>query len=507
MILFRIQIIKGEVVNNHFAFFKYLWIIIFSLCLNFNTQAQYENINWCFGDSCAVNFSSGQPLVTNSVIYSQECAVTISNNQGDLLFYAGDQTFSSFYSVIKNSLHQTMQNGDSLRCSGSYTNGMIIIPDPGDTNQYYIFHVGPYAPNLYLYYSKVDMSLQSGLGEVISKNNIIANSINASERVTAIKHGNGRDWWILFKLFGSNEFKTVLVNPTGIAGPFSQFIGSVHSNFLSYAGEFAVSQSGSKIAVVTLSGIVNAFDFNRCTGQLSNWKNLGPSNPGVNQDQFYGCEFSPNENFLYVTTMIPPFTRLIQFDLTLPLPNPDTIYSNVNDSVSFGQLQLGPDNKIYMANVYDPHWPNSTYDSLNMYLGVINNPDFNGISCNFLPYSYYLGGRRSFYSLPNMVNYNLGPLNGSACDTITFTHFDDHIEGYINIIPNPFAENFVVYFYSLLTPEENIELSIYTVTGKKIYETCFHGEKEIYLPNVRSGIYSVKIRTKENLWFKKIIKL
>ncbi len=46
-------------------------------------------------------------------------------------------------------------------------------------------------------------------------------------------------------------------------------------------------------------------------------------------------------------------------------------------------------------------------------------PDSIGSSCDYQPFSFYLGGKRTYYGLPNNPNYDLGPLAGSSCDTIT----------------------------------------------------------------------------------------
>lgn len=62
-----------------------------------------------------------------------------------------------------------MLNGNFLDIGvgtlSSCTQGVLIIPDPGDSNKYYVFH---HDLN-YLKYTIVDMSLEDGLGLVTSK--------------------------------------------------------------------------------------------------------------------------------------------------------------------------------------------------------------------------------------------------------------------------------------------------------------------------------------------------
>jgi len=53
-----------------------------------------------------------------------------------------------------------------------------------------------------------------------------------------------------------------------------------------------------------------------------------------------------------------------------------------------------------------------------MNLSVISKPDVFGLACDFDTLSVYLNGQRTFHGLPNMVNYALGTLEGSECDTL-----------------------------------------------------------------------------------------
>jgi hypothetical protein len=54
----------------------------------------------------------------------------------------------------------------------------------------------------------------------------------------------------------------------------------------------------------------------------------------------------------------------------------------------------------------------------NMNLSVINQPDSLGSLCDFQPYSFYLGGKRTYLGLPNNPDYDLPALAGSPCDTL-----------------------------------------------------------------------------------------
>ncbi|MBK9424820.1 MAG: hypothetical protein IPN54_11950 [Bacteroidetes bacterium] len=53
-----------------------------------------------------------------------------------------------------------------------------------------------------------------------------------------------------------------------------------------------------------------------------------------------------------------------------------------------------------------------------MNLSVINHPDSLGALCDFQPWSFYLGGKRTYIGLPNNPDYELPALAGSPCDTL-----------------------------------------------------------------------------------------
>src|SRR4051812_29126241 len=97
-----------------------------------------------------------------------------------------------------------------------------------------------------------------------------------------------------------------------------------------------------------------------------------------------------------------------------------------------------------MANPGFYPFPDSVYNSINMNLCVINNPDSLGQACDFQPHSFYLGGYRSYAGLPNNPQYDLGPVIGSGCDTITSTiNVESQLS--IGVYPNPFSNEFTVY--------------------------------------------------------------
>jgi hypothetical protein len=300
---------------------------------------------------------------------------------------------------------------------------MVIVPYPNQPKKFFLFHQGSGNPDG-IFYSLIDMNLNNDSGKVIVKNIQLQNFIPFS-CTTTMKHGNGRDWWVIFKPTGyqnpNNSYYEYLISPTGIHGPYIYSLGIISTTD---AGQFNFNHRGNKLAYTDERSIIELYDFDRCTGIISNAINISPQN--INPPAFtIGIEFSPNDSILYISTTSDT-SYIFQYDLTAAniAASKDTIASFPNPRYYGGFIKMAPDNKIYWSCAWNNGAFNYPYDSSafypeNMNLSVINNPNALGAACNFTPLSFYLGGKRTYYGLPNNPDYNMGAWVGSVCDTLT----------------------------------------------------------------------------------------
>ena len=112
-----------------------------------------------------------------------------------------------------------MENGDSIngvhqsnvRGLIGYTAGRqssLILPMPGSDSLYYLFHkriIYQEEPVFdvitdRILYSVVDMSANQGLGRVVEKNVVLFDEPTVGGQLTAVKHANGEDWWVVSAL-------------------------------------------------------------------------------------------------------------------------------------------------------------------------------------------------------------------------------------------------------------------------------------------------------------------
>lgn len=401
-------------------------VILFMIFFSFTGDKLYSqrSANWCFGDSAGIDFKTTPPSTFISSVKSRGSCVSISDKAGDVLFYAYTRaTVTGNTTLVFNSANTLMQNGNNIVGRGWYQE-LVIIPDPADTNKYYLFSTG--ATSIYgLFYSVIDMSQNGGFGAVMQKN-VQLLSFPANDGLTAVKHGNGRDWWIIFKHYNNlnNDFCKFLISPSGVSAPSIQNIGAL-TNINSY--RYFFSNDGSKLGSVGYRGLIETYDFDRCSGNLFNYRLIRSDNTTSPIPYLWSGAFSSNKQFLYIATSAND-SYLLQLNLldSFPLNIIDTVADFTFPISTGGGLKLAPDGKIYWSCAYidsmgnfNYPYPDTTYNIYNTYLSVINNPDSLGTACNFQPYSFYLGGARTYWGLPNNPNYELGPDSGSLCDSLT----------------------------------------------------------------------------------------
>lgn len=355
-------------------------ILIFFLFVKIS-YAQKESHVWYFGNKAGLDFRSGAPVAVQNdsiAVNTIEGCATLCDSQGNLLFYTDGIS-------VWNKKHQLMANGAGLMGNFSSTQSAVIAPQPGSDQLYYIFTVDNNARKNGLRYSLVDIKQENGLGQVISKNTPLITPV--TEKVTAVRHGNKEDIWVITHLWDSDAFYAYLLTDKGIvnvADPVISHTGVVHGgDNTNSIGYMKASPDGSKIALgIRLRNTYELLDFDDTTGKISKPVTF----QSTDYTSAYGLEFSPDGSKLYINASAP--ARIYQIDMdnnyAVKLVGTST-YRNA------GALQLGPDGKIYFAK----------YRSTS--LGVITNPNAAGAACHYEDSGVFLAGRESYFGLPNFI--------------------------------------------------------------------------------------------------------
>lgn len=337
-------------------------------------QAQKEASKWYFGQNAGVDFSVEPPqALTDGQLFTEEGCVTISDIEGKLLFYTDGIT-------VYTKQHQPMPNGMGLNGNSSATQSGVVIAHPKTPNLFYLFTVDATAGSKGLCYSLIDMSLNGGMGDVVPAEKNINLRGRVTEKLTATRHHNGKDTWVLVHGWENNEFAAFLVNDKGISRePVLSNAGTTHKgDNLNTQGAMKISPDGKRLALA-LEGDHGAefFDFDNKTGNVS--RAVYIQLPAASFT--YGIEFSSSGNFVYVSAA--GAGSIYQFDLSsgneANIRASQKMIGSTPNRTWVGSLQLAPNGKIYFP-IYQT-----------AYLGVINNPNKAGSECGFQLNAVYLG--------------------------------------------------------------------------------------------------------------------
>jgi gliding motility-associated-like protein len=407
-----------------------------------------EAYNWFFGEYAALNFETAPPIaITGSQMVSQEGTGTISDSEGNLLFYTDGIT-------VWNKNHEIMENGEGLAGAIFIDNGPftppspfntttqngLIIPVPGNPDLYYIFCQVAENGNG-LTYSEVDMSLDNGLGGITSTKNVQLSAF-AGETMTAVHHTDGESIWFITQTGNyfneQNEFQAYLISTEGInATPVVSVAGVAEHGGI--VVQMKASPDGTKLAltesiyafIFDLPAQCQVFDFDTSTGMVSNAVDLTDINVSPSYDT--GVEFSPNNRFLYVagSPIAEWTTNLYQVDLLAG--DAAAIVASaviVNPGGNDSMMQVGPDGKIYVMQGDVQEFPSYS---------VINYPNNKGLACGYgsgTVDGVDLGQRFALGSMPSFIQsyFESGILyEGGGCPGEEIAFSTIRIPGITNI--------------------------------------------------------------------------
>lgn len=453
--------------------------IIFLLFLFSSLVAQNKrDYNWLFGSSPyldqsgvkgnLVDFNSNGKIDTikfGDAVASNN--INISDLEGDLLFYFNGCR-------VIDSTHQIMENGDSLNYGEAWETfcpayarypgiqNSIALPDPGNEKGYYLIHkrtelvtepiVQTYTPELYCSY--IDMNKNEGKGEVVEKNKPIFRTSNiVNGYLTACKHANGEDWWLIQMKRESNMYFKVLLTADTIMAVDSQEIGTKYTS-QSNVGQAVFTPDGSKWVSYDNYDGARIIDFDRESGQLSNFRQIEVQDSG----RFVGIAVSPNSRFAYLASKWDLYQiDLWEEDIASTLTHIDHWdgFTDPTFASTFNLSQLAPDCKIYIVS-----------SSTNNYLHIINRPNRKGKDCNFKQHTLKLPKRNYNNSIPNFPHFRIDEEN--ICDS-TITWIPEKFivsRAKLKIYPNPSNSSITIRIDSDIAKSST--LRIFNTLGRQL---------------------------------------
>ena len=390
-------------------------------------------------DSIAYSFFTSDIQIQHGVL-------AMSDKAGALQFYTNGN-------VVVSHNHQIMEGGKGFN-EGAEPSDFIggqwgdttlnlaylqyayqLIPDGFEEHIYYMIHSfleysdngwGWNTPRVQI--SKIDMSANAGKGKVVYKNRYFDEEPSSIFFAT-VRHGNGRDWWVILRtqdglsyrslLFERDEVKQEVISTLPeLSSEWFTLLDSLGSN----GNLFFASQDGSKLLDNYGYHHVKLMAFDRCSGIVSLLDTIDTGiypvliNGNTYEKNMFTYELSPSGRYLYGVGD----AGYMQWDLEaadvegskMQLGGPPwdmDIYQNVwvGSLGGYFAFGYGPDGKLYnlFRNIHSVvEYPDERGEESGFCIAADNPP-----SCLHVPYNLYSSRH---------PNFRLGPLPGSGCDSL-----------------------------------------------------------------------------------------
>jgi hypothetical protein len=369
-----------------------------------------------------INMSGGNSSISDAL------GRLLASSNGQVIMNAANGFIEDTinYSIdLANPWCNEWDGNTEIDSQGVITTGMlglqrvIILPI---NNKYFVIYTSFDECEFKTYkvaYSEFIVKEDQPLGKLLIKDkNILSDNLASS--VYAVKHGNGRDWWIIVFTLGHEWMYSILMTDNGI-GQINKIKTGLEKRPESI-GQISFSPDGTKLAFYVAYnftstgagfGIIN---FNRCDGTISNLKSkILNGEYGIGE----GVAFSQDGRYLYVAdtkyiyqydTKAENFIKseriVAEYD-GFKYKFPEFPNFPIQYSVNFCLLKTGPDGRIYI-------FPTS---AMQRYMSVMDFPHESFEKVNVRQHSIFMP--KAFQrTVPNIPEFRTGPLDNSPCDTL-----------------------------------------------------------------------------------------
>ena len=390
------------------------------------SHSQGENNIWLVNDFSTLNFNVSPPALIylpadggGPPTFNYALAGAVCDAGGNLRFWV---KMHGQYNKVFNAAGDGICNltFDLIADRGAAIDP-IIVPHPGNADQYYIFY--SYAGGIL--YTLIDMSINTGAGGVVTGQHdrkLCEFNTTVADRITSVIGCDGI--WIVARSLLAKEFYSWHITASGLdTTKVTSICGSLDLYWMDdtqASGVLKGSPNGNKLALTGHNG-VEIYDFEKCSGKVKNAKLIDKSldtlwviSPGDTavSSVFYGACFSPDESRLYVTENFKkrawsPLAggtsqgEVYQYNVelesaddintskTLIIHNPITItphiiYGCAIETINpLGEIKQGPDNRLYLSNnawltcLPDPPPENNNFPAYH----IIDQPNELGMAC------------------------------------------------------------------------------------------------------------------------------
>lgn len=408
-------------------------------------HSQKEDNIWIIGRHTTVS-PAPYPVGINIFDFNEDLVKITDVDTIKLSFFSTCAIYNDSngdFNYVSNGMHilgpdfKEIKNGDTINYSEKYfklwvstyadgskrfmgfnlSQAMLMLPWPGKNSIFYAAYNYIYIDGSYLkdytkglFTGEIDNKTKS----VVYKDSLITSDSLSPSSLQACRHANGRDWWLITFSHNHDYAYVFLLDPSGCKlihktkTPMNYFFGTGQARFSPRGDIYVLHETSGTGDFLNQSGHLCIFDFDRCTGWLSEpiIKRFWAKNIDL------GCAFSHDGRYLYTSNV----DSLLQFDMdadnilasekvvavsdkykSVYTPN----FSATND---FGYMALAPDGKIYGPGGNTLHMHRIDY------------PDEEGAEAQVK--QHIVNTVSNSNAIPNLPHYRLGPEDGSECDTL-----------------------------------------------------------------------------------------
>ncbi len=418
---------------------------------------------------------------------------SLCDEAGNLLFY------SNGCSII-DTVHTKLEGAEIINFGPDYftnqcfmdfgspmNSGLISLPI--GENEFITFHLRYERINTiivdHFLYSSVILNANDELQTNFVDSLIVENNDNGFffGGMSSVRAGNGVDWWLVQPEKESNKYYKIYASADSVYLDHTQEIGEVSINRDNGAGDASFSPDGTKYARYLPLTDLRIFDFDRCTGDFSNPLHI-PIQDIADTLLSTSVAFSSSGKYLYLGSN--DFVYQLDMEAENIAASRITVaeYDGFLDeglTTKFGQMELGPDGKIYMA-----------CPAGRSALHVIEYPDSAGVACQVNQHKFYDPTVGFSGSLPNFPNFRLGPVD-PPCELVSTIDIPSLV--LFEIYPNP-ADQMIQL--SVGEGYEKLTYQIYNAQGQLVENGQLSGEiTEVSTMRYPAGLYVVHIRSEE----------
>ena len=258
---------------------------------------------------------------------------------------------------LYNSVNATL--GAALTGTAAGTQPIASFMSPTDSTKYFVVTSSASDATFgQLYWHKVDMTANNGLGNVTTINQTLGTTVSASEAVLAVPNNDGTKVWAITYKPNTPQYIAYLFDENGYTG--TSVTSNALSNNVNHSnGTLRLSPDGKSILSLSAlasggTGILREFTFDASSGYLTEKWNMPITNSPLIGTMAYGTDYSPNGTYAYVSGQ-GGTAKVFRYDISSStsatiLASRLDVTATTNLGTGGGQIQRGPDGKMYVAN-------------------------------------------------------------------------------------------------------------------------------------------------------------